>query len=145
VIEMKDENDPGPADAEDRASGNVVRLKGRLGSDPTERALPSGAAIVSFRVVVAREATVMTRGSRQKSDWIDCTAWSSATRRSAGAWRAGDVVEVEGAFRRRHYRAGDASGSRVEIEMLGGRRIERAVSTGSPAGTSAPATRARSS
>lgn len=55
----------GAADAEPDTAANLVRLRGRLGADPTERILPSGAAIVSFRVVVAREATVMTRGSRQ--------------------------------------------------------------------------------
>jgi single-strand DNA-binding protein len=104
--------------------------------------LPSGAAIVSFRVVITREATVMTRGSRQKSDWVDCSAWSSPTRRKSSSWRSGDVVEVEGSLRRRHYRAGDTSGSRVEVEMLGGRRLERAARSAS--GDPAPAARARS-
>lgn len=123
---MEEKTGPGAADAQPGRAANVVRIKGRLGADPTERTLPSGAAIVSFRVVIAREATVMTRGSRQKSDWVDCTAWSSLTRRKSAGWLAGDVVEIEGALRRRHYRAGETSGSRVEIEMLGGRRIERA-------------------
>ena len=121
VIDMEEISDPGATAA------NVVRIRGRLGADPTQRTLPSGAAIVSFRVVIAREATVMTRGSRQKSDWVDCTAWSSSTRRRASAWRTGDVVEVEGSLRRRHYRAANTSGSRVEIEMTGGRRIRRAA------------------
>ncbi|MGI9156015.1 MAG: single-stranded DNA-binding protein [Marmoricola sp.] len=107
-------------------TANLVRIRGRLGADPTQRTLPSGTDIVSFRVVIARSPTVMTRGSRQKSDWVDCTAWSSPTRRRAVGWRAGDVVEVEGALRRRHYRSGDTTGSRVEVEMLGGRRVTRA-------------------
>lgn len=106
---------------------NLVRIRGRLGADPVERTLPSGTGIVSFRVVIARTPTVMTRGSRQKSDWVDCTAWSSATRRRVVGWRTGDVVEVEGSLRRRHYRAGDTSASRVEVEMLGGRRVTRAA------------------
>lgn len=110
----------------DPAAANQVRIRGRVGSDPTQRTLPSGADIVSFRVVIARAPTVMTRGSRQKSDWVDCTAWSSPTRRRAAVWRTGDVVEVDGALRRRHYRAGATTSSRVEIEMLGGRRIARA-------------------
>lgn len=147
---MEDRTDPrcaqldvrGAADAEPDTAANLVRIRGRLGADPTERILPSGAAIVSFRVVVARAATVMTRGSRQKSDWVDCTAWSSPTRRKSAVWRSGDVVEVEGALRRRHYRAGDTSGSRVEIEMLGGRRIQRA--SAAAAAEAAPVKRARS-
>jgi hypothetical protein len=35
-------------------------------------------------------------------------------------------VAVVGALRRRHYRAGEVGGSRVEIEMLGGRLVVRA-------------------
>ena len=35
-------------------------------------------------------------------------------------------MEVVGALRRRHYRAGEVSGSRVEVEMLGGRLVARA-------------------
>lgn len=107
-------------------ASNLVRIRGRLGADPTQRTLPSGTDIVSFRVVIPRSPTTMTRSSRQKSDWVVCTAWSSSTRRRAVGWRAGDVVEVEGALRRRHYRSGDTSGSRVELEMLGGRRVTRA-------------------
>ncbi len=149
---MEDKTDPrcaqqdarGAADAEPDTAANLVRIRGRLGADPTERILPSGAAIVSFRVVVAREATVMTRGSRQKSDWVDCAAWSSPARRKSAVWRSGDVVEVEGALRRRHYRAGDTSGSRVEIEMLGGRRIQRAATSRAAAAEATPAKRARS-
>lgn len=136
VIDMDADTDPG--------SANAVRIRGRLGADPTARTLPSGADIVSFRVVITREATVMTRGSRQKSDWVDCTAWSSPTRRRAAVWRSGDVVEVVGSLRRRHYRAGETSGSRVEIEMLDGRRVERAASARHSAGGSTPARRARS-
>jgi single-strand DNA-binding protein len=142
VIEMEDNTGPQSAQEEGGLAANVVRIRGRLGADPTERLLPSGAVIVSFRVVITREATVMTRGSRQKSDWVDCSAWSSPTRRKSSSWRSGDVVEVEGSLRRRHYRAGDTSGSRVEVEMLGGRRLERAAR--STSGDPTPAARARS-
>jgi single-strand DNA-binding protein len=108
-------------------SANTARLRGRLGADPVPRTLPSGAEIVTFRVIMSREATVMTRGSRQKSDWVDCTAWSSAARRRVTSWAMGDIVEVEGALRRRHYRDGGGTGSsRLEVEMLAGRRAEKA-------------------
>ncbi len=114
------------ADSATDEGGNQVELRGRLSTDPVDRELPSGTPIVSFRVVIPRTTTVMTRGSSQRSDWIDCTAWSSAARRQASGWRVGDTVEVVGALRRRHYRAGDVGGSRVEIEMLGGRMVARA-------------------
>lgn len=113
-------------DPDDRPA-NVVLLRGRVSAEPETRTLPSGTKIVSFRVVVERAVTAMTKGSQQRSDWVNCAAWSGATRRRAGGWRAGDVVEVEGALRRRHYRAGELSGSRLEIEMLGGRLIGRAA------------------
>ena len=106
--------------------GNHVEVRGRLSSEPVERELPSGTPIVSFRLVIPRTTTVMTRGSSQRSDWIDITAWSSATRRRVAGWLVGDTVEVVGALRRRHYRAGEVGGSRVEIEMLGGRMVARA-------------------
>ena len=96
-------------------------------SEPAARDLPSGTPIVSFRVVIPRSATVMTKGSRQRSDWIDVTAWTSLARRRAASWHLGDTVLVTGALRRRHYRAGEIAGSRVEIEMLGGRVLERAA------------------
>jgi single-strand DNA-binding protein len=95
--------------------------------EPTARDLPSGTRIVSFRVVIPRSPTVMTKGSQQRSDWIDVTAWSSLARRRAASWHLGDTVLVTGALRRRHYRAGEIAGSRVEIEMLGGRLLERAA------------------
>ncbi len=107
---------------------NEVVLVGRLSAPPVARTLPSGTEISSFRIVVPRGATPMTRGSRQKSDWMDCTAWSAAQRRRVASWRAQDLVEVRGALRRRHYRGEAGSGSRVEVEMLDGRRVRRAPS-----------------
>ena len=63
--------------------GNHVEVRGRLSTDPVDRELPSGTPIVSFRLVIPRATTVMTRGSSQRSDWVDCTAWSAAARRRA--------------------------------------------------------------
>ena len=119
--------------------GNHVEVRGRLSTDPVDRELPSGAPIVSFRLVIPRTTTVMTRGSNQRSDWVDCTAWSAAARRRASGWNVGDTVEVVGALRRRHYRAGEVSGSRVEIEMLGGRLVARAEEPPRKAGGQASA------
>jgi single-strand DNA-binding protein len=105
-------------DAED----NTVELRGRVTSAPTERELPSGAVITTFRVSVPRARTPMTAGSSQSSDWVDCVAWSARNRRSVGGWTVGDQVEVNGALRRRFYRAGEGAGTRLEVEVLGARR-----------------------
>ena len=105
---------------------NTVTLRGRVSSAPVERELPSGAVISTFRVSVARARTPMTTGSRQTSDWVDCTAWSARSRRSVGGWGVGDRVELTGALRRRYFRSGTGPGTRLEVEVLTARRTSRA-------------------
>lgn len=117
---MKTEEDIGST------ARNTVLLTGRVSSQPLERELPSGDRVVTFRLVMARDRTPMTAGSRQVSDWVDCGAWAGRVRRSVATWRVGDRVEVEGALRRRFFREGGGATSRLEVEVLGGRRVERA-------------------
>lgn len=107
------------------AAINTVVLEGRLSGAVEERQLPSGDTLVSFRVIVDRPPGLR---SRQRVDALECVAWSGRVRRSASGWRAGDVVHVEGAVRRRFFRAGQAAASRVEIEVASGRLIRRAAS-----------------
>jgi single-strand DNA-binding protein len=101
---------------------NTVRLRGRVSSAPVDRELPSGAVITTFRVTVPRARTAMTSGSTQLSDWVDCVAWTGRTRRNVAAWVVNDQVEVGGALRRRFFRAGEGSSTRVELEVLSARR-----------------------
>jgi single-strand DNA-binding protein len=75
------------------------------------------------RITVPRSATPMTRGSKQTVDWVDCVAWGAAARRSLGSWSVGDAVEVRGALRRRFYRGAQGTGTRLELEVLRGRRV----------------------
>lgn len=49
-------------------SRNTVELAGRVSLAPVERELSSGDRVVTFRLVMARERTPMTAGSRQTSD-----------------------------------------------------------------------------
>jgi single-strand DNA-binding protein len=117
--------------AQDRTSdeeprpANEVRLRGKVSTAPEERVLPSGTLIVTFRVSVTRESSPMATGSKQTADWVDCTAWGSKARRVASRWRAGDVVEVEGCFRRRFQRGASGTSTRLEVEMLSGRLVAR--------------------
>lgn len=106
---------------------NEVRLVGRISGDPEVRELPSGTLLVGFRLVVARSATPMAAGSRPSSDWVECAAWGGRVRGQARTWRHGDHVEVVGALRRRF--GGQRRGwSRLEVEVLSGRRLRRAPS-----------------
>jgi len=104
------------------STDNTVVLRGRVSSAPVERELPSGAVITTFRLSVPRARTAMTSGSSQSVDWVDCAAWGGRCRRSVGGWSVGDQVEVSGALRRRFFRAGDGSSTRLEVEVLGARR-----------------------
>ena len=106
---------------------NTVRLRGRVSTAPEERELPSGAVILTLRVSVRREPTPMTQGSKQQSDWVDCSVWAARMRRAVARWREGDTVEVEGALRRRFYRGGDGTATRLEVEVLSGRLVSRAA------------------
>jgi single-strand DNA-binding protein len=104
---------------------NAVQLEGRVCSEPVDKELPSGAVITTFRLSMARQRSPMTAGSKQTSDWVDCVAWSARTRRSVHNWTVGDRVVVEGALRRRFYRAGGAATTRVDVEVLRARRASR--------------------
>ena len=111
-------------DAGDAVPANEVRLVGRVSGAPEERVLPSGDRLFSFRVVVARD---QPRG-RQTVDALECVAWSARSRRSVSRWTDGDVVELSGSLRRRFYRAGATTVSRVEVETSRARIIRRAAS-----------------
>ncbi len=108
-------------------AGNVVRLRGKVSTPPEERELPSGTCIITLRVSVPREPSPMSAGSRQTSDWVDCAAWGGKARRTVAGWRSGDLVEVEGALRRRFYRVGAGTATRLEVEILSGRVVSRAA------------------
>jgi single-strand DNA-binding protein len=107
-------------------AANVVRLRGKVSTAPEERELPSGTRIVTLRLSIGRETSPMTSGSKQTTDWVDCSAWGGKVRRTVTAWRAGDVVEVEGALRRRFSRSEAGTNTRLEVEVLGARRLRRA-------------------
>ena len=105
---------------------NEVRLVGRVSGQPEERVLPSGTALWTFRLVVPRLAP--REGTRQSVDVLDCAVWGGRVRRAVASWGDGDHVEVSGAVRRRFFRAGGGTASRVEIEVSAGRRVRRAAS-----------------
>lgn len=116
---------------------NEVRLCGRLAAEAQERELPSGDRIVTLRVVVARAQAGNRRrqpveGPRRATvDTIDVVCWTAATRRTALRLRADEVVEVEGALRRRFFGGPSGRQSRYEVEAS----VLRRASGGALAGT----------
>jgi single-strand DNA-binding protein len=127
---------PGRADQEVDVAGvpevsarNEVSLVGRVSAPPEERALPSGDLLLAWRGVVDRpppRRTVPEGVRTPTTDTFDCVAFSSGVRRTAGALQAGDVVRVEGALRRRFWRAGAATNNRTEVEVAAVKRLTRA-------------------
>ena len=94
---------------------NEVVLVGRVTSPATERVLPSGDTITSWRVTIDREG--------EGRDVVDCTAWGRRLQRSALGWQKGDVVEIIGALRRRFWRGAAGLGSATEVEVLQAKRL----------------------
>lgn len=95
-------------------SPNSVILLGRVSAAPETRELPSGDVLVTFRLIVERPPPI--RGERRQVDVVDIACWSKRTQRSAASLAPDSVVRVEGAVRRRFFRAAGAAASRYEIE-----------------------------
>jgi single-strand DNA-binding protein len=109
---------------------NEVVLVGRIAAKAEQRELPSGDLLTSWRLVVDRGPTrrPVPDGIRPPSvDTLECVAWSKPVQRSASAWEPGDVVEVEGALRRRFWRAPTGASSRYEVEVSRAKRLARAA------------------
>lgn len=109
---------------------NEVLLVGRVSAPAAEVALPSGDRLTSFRLIVERGPSRRPVPDGRKPptvDTFDCVAWSSGLQRTAQRWEAGDVVEVQGAARRRFYRAGVSVQSRFEIEVTKAKRVRKAA------------------
>ena len=107
---------------------NEVPLVGRVSQAAEERMLPSGDAVWTFRVVVGGRPAA---SARTTVDALDCAAW--ATRPTVGGpWRAGDVVEVTGAMRRRFFRdrrRRACRGCEVEVSSAGSFVAQERMST----------------
>jgi len=84
---------------------NLAVVRGPLSSAPDLRTLPSGTEVANLAIRTPVEGTATS---------VPVTLWDPP------AWiadlAAGDELLVLGAVRRRFYRAGAATGSRVDVE-----------------------------
>lgn len=87
---------------------NLVVLRGRVSAAPVLRVLPSGSRLVTLAVRVPTG-----EGSRTS---VPVACWDPAT--WVEAVDAGDELVVTGTVRRRFFRTGGATGSRVEVRAV---------------------------
>lgn len=128
---------PEPTSPDDAVAGrNEVSLRGRLAAEAEERELPSGDLIAVLRLVVPREPPAGRRRAaveaprRATVDTIDVVCWTARARRSAMRLRSGDLVEVDGALRRRFFGGPAGRQSRYEVEAAALRRVSGGASAG---------------
>lgn len=108
---------------------NEVVLVGRLAAVAEDRELPSGDLVTTWRLVVERPAApVRADGVRSATvDTLDCATFGKGVRRAVVGWAAGDVVQVEGALRRRFWRGPTGASSRCEVEVTKAKRVSKAA------------------
>ena len=103
---------------------NDVVLRGRLSAPAELRTLPSGDALVTFRLVVRRPGP---RARGQSVDVLPCISYDRSLQRRAAAWQPGDVIEVEGALQRRFWRTPTGTASVCEVNCRKGRKMPRSA------------------
>jgi single-strand DNA-binding protein len=99
---------------------NEVFLEGRVSSQPIEHELPSGDLVVEFRVVIDR---ARKRGVKREVDTLDIAVWSALSRKRALALHVDDWVSIDGAVRRRFWKAPTGLASRWQVEASQLRRL----------------------
>jgi single-strand DNA-binding protein len=99
---------------------NEVFLEGRVSSEPNEKLLPSGDLVVEFRIVIDR---AKSRGKKREVDTLEIAVWAAKVRRRALALAVDDWVAIDGAVRRRFWRAPTGVASRWQVEASQLRRL----------------------
>ncbi|MEI8066093.1 MAG: single-stranded DNA-binding protein [Actinomycetes bacterium] len=92
---------------------NSVHILGRVGAPGVEKILPSGDALVEFRIVVDR---AKPRSKKREVDVLEIAVWSARLRRRALALQEGQIVEVFGELRRRFWKGSAGVASRWQVE-----------------------------
>lgn len=108
---------PSAPERPDRADGhrNEVFAVGRVTAAPSERELPSGARLVTWRICVARPEVPGRR--RARADSLTLVSFDPNMCATVAGWRIGDVVRVTGELRRRTWRGWKGVQSVLEVEV----------------------------
>jgi single-strand DNA-binding protein len=107
-------SDPAPVQEQPSVvSRNEVAIAGVIAEAAEERELAGGALAARWTLRVPRAAE---RGGG--SDLIDCVALEPEMREQALQWPESAPLEVWGAIRRRFFRTGGRTATRVEVEVF---------------------------
>ncbi|MER7133222.1 single-stranded DNA-binding protein [Streptosporangium saharense] len=98
---------------------NEVRLVGRLPEAARIRSLQNGSTLGTWRMIVRRQR----RGRGNQVDTIPCASFEHEVTVTAAEWLADDMVEVEGALRRRWWGSEGTKSSGYEVEVRSARRL----------------------
>jgi single-strand DNA-binding protein len=82
---------------------NTIVLIGRLATEPELRYTPSGVAVTTFRLAVARS------GRDSETDFIDIVAWRQSAEFAANYLTKGRLVAVDGRLQIRSWVAQDGA------------------------------------
>jgi single-strand DNA-binding protein len=99
-----------PAQIDEEPALNAVFLSGELTEPAEERDLAGGVKVVRWTLRVPRGV------GRVGTDLIDCIAVDPELQQRALAWPSGCALVIEGAIRRRFFRTGGRTTTRVEVE-----------------------------
>jgi single-strand DNA-binding protein len=90
---------------------NSVNLTGRLTKDPELRYTPSGVAVTTFTLAVARPFS-NDKGEKE-TDFLNCVTWRKTAETIANHVKKGSLIGVTGRLQSRSY--DDQSGKRVFV------------------------------
>ena len=81
-----------------------ITITGRLGADPELRFTPSGAAVVSLRVVTDRRfKNAAGEWESKDTSWWSVQAWKQLAENVAESLTKGDLVVIVGDIKQREY------------------------------------------
>ena len=95
---------------------NKVMIIGRLGQDPQEKALPSGAAVATFSVATDESYTDKQGAKQKKTEWHRVTAFGKLADICNQYLKKGALVYVEGKLSTRAWE--DKSGAKHSVTEI---------------------------
>ncbi|WP_091241806.1 single-stranded DNA-binding protein [Klenkia soli] len=115
--------DPDPAPTS--SSRNDVALRGVLAVPPELRELASGDTLLVLKLTVRRQPPTSrpARPREPRQDTLTCITYAKALITRSATWQPGDVLDVEGALRRRVWRSPTGAAVAHEVECHRVRKV----------------------